>query len=291
MRNVLTAPSPLLSELILRGGLASSVLPLPLLIANITPAGDDSTATMFWKSLNQNASPATGGASGLLKGGLTMSTQTSNSLKLPPRYGMKPLLPASILNSAAPPAILNQGAFAHGPSELLKSSEKISSPLQAKAGLAATVSANMAAATVRSFISNSPCVKSWRQILATRRIDITAPESSRFRLLLNRRPQLRAEIRLADNTSRWHRNGQRAEARSAHHRGGRIRGRRSLCQIKACLHCCCGNASSRHAGIRGQVCVGSRCGDRGTRHGTHLTTRRHHGRRGHHGQRAETVFL
>src|SRR5262245_63656766 len=105
---------------------------------------------MFWKSLNQNASPATGGASGLLKGGLTMSTQTSNSLKLPPRYGMKPLFPASNLNSAAPPAILNQGAFAHGPSELLKSSEKIPSPLHANAGHAARVNASMAAARVCS---------------------------------------------------------------------------------------------------------------------------------------------
>src|SRR5262245_1497938 len=92
-----------------------------------------------------------------------MSTQTSNSLKLPPRYGMKPLFPASNLNSAAPPAILNQGAFAHGPSELLKSSEKIPSPLHANAGHAARVNASMAAARVCSFISNSPCVK----ILAT----------------------------------------------------------------------------------------------------------------------------
>src|SRR5262245_8626810 len=104
-----------------------------------------------------------------------MSTQTSNSLKLPPRYEMKPLFPASNLNSAAPPAILNQGASAHGPSELLKSSEKISSPLHANAGLAAIVNASMAAARVRSFISNSPSVK----ILATNLGDAAGSISQR----------------------------------------------------------------------------------------------------------------
>src|SRR5262249_18781212 len=122
-RSVLTAPLPGLSAATLRGGLASSERPLELRTETMTPTGLSSTAAMFWKSLAQNARPATGGASAFLKAGLAISTQASNSLKAPPRYGMMPVLPGSNLNSAAPPAMLNQGAGAHGPSALLKSSE------------------------------------------------------------------------------------------------------------------------------------------------------------------------